>query len=311
MRYLSRIIMAAICLIALGGIASAGWNEPSVRVSVDKRGALIGDKITYVIEVNSPKGVQVELPKFKNGKAGDFEIKDSGATQEKKFFGGTRYKNWYALAAYEPGKYKTPAAAVRFRSAKTDDWKAKGLNQIEVTIDSVLPKGKTISDIKDIKPPIQPFSINYWLVGSILAALAVAWSAVTSYIRYKNRLPPRSPYEIAVAELEEAKVMLNASSDIKEYYVKVSDSIRRYIENVFKLRAPEMTTQEFLGSLQAAGQLPAEYKGLLKEFMEACDLVKFAKYLPVKKEAESVLVTARNFIDGTKGFLEEKVKEKR
>jgi hypothetical protein len=39
--------------------------------------------------------------------------------------------------------------------------------------------------------------------------------------------------------------------------------------------------------------------------MEACDLVKFAKYLPARKEAESVLTTARNFIQGTKAFLAE------
>lgn len=303
------IIMAAVLVAALHGWAAAAPGEPYVRVSVDRRAILIGDRIIYKIEASCPRGSQAELPKFKDNTAGDFEIKDSGSRTESLLFGGKKYTAWYAITAYTPGKYKTPAAAVRFRGPKDADWKAKGLNQIDIRVDSVLPKDAKPTGVRDIKGPLAPFSPNYGLIAAIAAAIALAAFAIISYIRYRSRVPPRSPYEIAVAELADAKAFLASSSDIKAYYVKVSDCIRKYIENVFDLRAPEMTTQEFLYSLQAAGQLPPEYKELLKEFMEACDLVKFARYVPAQKEAESVLTAAGNFIEGTKSLLETK-KEK-
>ena len=61
-----------------------------------------------------------------------------------------------------------------------------------------------------------------------------------------------------------------------------------------------MTTQEFLMSLGDSRKISAGYKELLKVFMEACDLVKFAKHAPAKDETESVFTTAKKFIEETK-----------
>lgn len=61
-----------------------------------------------------------------------------------------------------------------------------------------------------------------------------------------------------------------------------------------------MTTQEFLASLGNSWKISAGYKELLKSFMEACDMVKFAKHAPSKDEIESVLTTAKKFIEETK-----------
>ena len=69
---------------------------------------------------------------------------------------------------------------------------------------------------------------------------------------------------------------------------------------VFRLKAPEMPSEEFLNSLRDSTALTMAHKELLRGFMNACDLVKFAKYKPTGEETENVYVTAKNFIDETK-----------
>ena len=86
----------------------------------------------------------------------------------------------------------------------------------------------------------------------------------------------------------------------KDYYSEISAIIRSYLEDRFALNAPEMTTEEFLNSLRDSGSLSTERKEPLKSFLNACDLVKFAKYLPPSSEVEAVFMTAKKFVEETK-----------
>jgi hypothetical protein len=61
-----------------------------------------------------------------------------------------------------------------------------------------------------------------------------------------------------------------------------------------------MTTQEFLISLNNSPKLSSAHKDSLKNFMEACDLVKFAKHKPPIAGIDSSLATAKKFIEETK-----------
>ena len=73
-----------------------------------------------------------------------------------------------------------------------------------------------------------------------------------------------------------------------------------YIENRFKLRAPEMTTEEFLDSLKQTDALTAKHKELLAEFLNLCDIVKFAKFGPSITEIEESFNSARRFVEETR-----------
>jgi len=76
--------------------------------------------------------------------------------------------------------------------------------------------------------------------------------------------------------------------------------VRQYLENRFNIRATEMTTEEFLIRVREDRALSFEHKGLLREFLQSCDLVKFAKYEPGQQEALSSMVAAKKLIDQTK-----------
>lgn len=162
--------------------------------------------------------------------------------------------------------------------------------------------------LRDIKGPLNLGSrFNIILLLGILVFLAIL---VKLFIFLSGRkkttgiIPKRPAHEIAYEQLEILRQKnLIRQGKIKEYYSEVSDIVRRYLENRFLLKAPEMTTEEFLFYVRDYSQLLSGHKALLKEFLLACDLVKFAKYLPSAEETDTILLSAKKLVDETKVAL--------
>ena len=295
------LLTAGITLLIISGANGilASDDGVSVQALVDHAAVLIGDRIKLVIDVKYSPELEIDLPKFKENKIGDFEIKDSGREVKKGLFGADELKYWYYIAAYSAGKHQVGPIEVKYRKRSVNDWKSVRTGALNLTIESVLPKGKMPEDIKDIKGPFGYFEIN-WLIISGIAVLLIVITTVIIFNLRKKPLPVKLPHETALEELEVIRGNFLNNSDVKEYYTGVSDCVRRYIERSFKLKAPEMTTEEFLDSLRESTVLPLDQKDLLKDFLNACDLVKFAKYTPQKGEMEAVFLAAKNFIDTSK-----------
>ena len=100
-------------------------------------------------------------------------------------------------------------------------------------------------------------------------------------------------------EIEEIKSeKLNTIDDPKEYYTRLTDTLRRYIEERYGFNAMEMTSSEIIEHLTEKGD-----KESLKELVllfETSDLVKFAKYSTYVNENDANLVNAIEFINKTK-----------
>jgi len=76
-----------------------------------------------------------------------------------------------------------------------------------------------------------------------------------------------------------------------------------YLEERFEFRAPERTTEEFLYELQATNLLTSDQKRSLGEFLQRCDLVKFAKYEPGEPELQDLHDSALRLVDETEPAL--------
>lgn len=159
--------------------------------------------------------------------------------------------------------------------------------------------------LRDIKGPLSLSShFNFLLFLKILIVLAIL-VVLWMYFKKRKKMPPvipkRSAHEIAYEQLERLKAKdYIRQGRVKEYYSEISDIIRHYLENRFLLKAPEMTTDEFLFYVRDYGRLIEAHKALLKEFLVACDLVKFAKYIPSTVEVDAIFVSAKKLVDETK-----------
>ena len=87
------------------------------------------------------------------------------------------------------------------------------------------------------------------------------------------------------------------TEDSKEYYTKLTDTLRRYIEERYGFSAMEMTSSEIIDRLMSTDQQSLDE---LRQLFTTADLVKFAKYSTQINENDANLVSAIDFINQTK-----------
>jgi hypothetical protein len=84
------------------------------------------------------------------------------------------------------------------------------------------------------------------------------------------------------------------------FFVRLSAVVRKYVEQRFGLRAPELTTEEFLDSMTTSPELQSGHRLLLQEFLRQADLVKFARVYPGEAEIWASLRAADRFLEDTR-----------
>ena len=107
------------------------------------------------------------------------------------------------------------------------------------------------------------------------------------------------PHQKAMREIEQLKAdRMPTSEDQKAYYTRLTDTLRKYIEERFGFNAMEMTSSEIISSLKSHGD--NEMISELNQLFETADLVKFAKYSTLINENDNNLVNAIQYINSTK-----------
>jgi len=156
------------------------------------------------------------------------------------------------------------------------------------------------NDIRDIKPPvaIPGWEWLWWTLTILVAVALVVW--VWRYWQKRRAqvpiIPPIPAHIRAKQKLQEALSLL---SQPKPFCILVSDTIRGYLEERFTFHAPERTTEEFLYELQGTDLLTRDQKESLGEFLQRCDLVKFAKYEPGEPELRDLHDSALRLVEET------------
>lgn len=162
------------------------------------------------------------------------------------------------------------------------------------------------ADIRDVKPPLDVSSGYGWLILLVSGILfLIGFFLWRRYQKNKQKIlsPQKTIWEITGERLShlEKKDFLS-KGQLKEYYSELSDITRYYIEERFNIRAPEMTTEEFLHSLDSSSVMNMHQKEILKDFLQSCDLVKFARHEPQREEAVKAIGIVRKFVEETKGY---------
>lgn len=157
------------------------------------------------------------------------------------------------------------------------------------------------TDIRDIRPLIE--IPNYWIwlwIGLALLAVAALAFWIWKVLRQRKAdappIPPVPAHVLARQRLEEALALIGQP---KPFIIAVSDTLRIYLEDALQLRAPEQTTEEFLVELRHSALLNDVQKTSLGDFLQSCDLVKFAKYEPRESELRELHADALELVSET------------
>lgn len=303
-------VLAATAVLLIGTGVRAADPTPNaaapvtVHASVDRDRITIGDPIRYTVSVAAAADTEILIPVF-SGSLGDFTVSDFGELPTRSENGRTITSRWYTLTIFSPGDHLVPAPKVQYRTPGEGLREAEG-NEVLVGVTSLLGTEKNPSDIRDIKPPEEvPFDWRPIGVGAaavlLVGLLGAGLFHVLNRPRRRRVLPPQPPHELALAALNRLRARhLIDEGKFEEYYVQLSAIVRRYLEDRFHLRAPEMTTEEFLSAVASDGRLIAPHRRLLAEFLSQADLVKFARHLPTFEDSESAYNAARRFVEETR-----------
>ena len=215
----------------------------------------------------------------------------------------------YRLEPLLSGDYELPALTFVFYDVndRVNSFQLE-TDPIAVTVTSLLGEDRenlTIADIEDVVD--MPRSPLPWWVWTLLGALPIGGIAVFIWLKRRQCQQTvllrvyKPAHEIAYARLQVliAKKLVQAG-EIKAFYEAISHILRHYIEDRFNLHAPEQTTEEFLLSLRDSQSLTTVDKERLREFLQHCDLVKFAKHQPQQEEIQSTFDLVKIFIEKTR-----------
>lgn len=301
-------VFVAILLVA-GFLFWRGWRtDPDaaiVNIGISPDEPRIGD----VIQV----GVTVELPWHRRLSNRNEVLVPEGlqgldpeAARPCGIGAGTwRWHVPIRLQAYDFGPYND----VEMRLSITPN--RRGENGVVLVI---LPELTIVSSIKEedeqglaTAPPLSDSILgvdrSFWkwilLAGGVVLVLAVAGVVLMQRLGIASVLAPEPPKPWVVAEsaIDALGERLRTGLEAELFFVELTDIVRRYIEVVYKMRATEQTTPEFLQTIDDRKSiLSVDHRLLLADFMTAADMVKFAKAEANQKQMEGVLKKARRFV---------------
>lgn len=267
----------------------------------------LGDPLVLTLLVTAKSGVAIEMPAF--GEAlGRFAIIDF-APREEAAGDGVLFTQRYTLQAPTSGRHRIPRLRVEFLDERDPDAdrKAKELltDELAFTVASVLPEGQPLSELRPARGSLVELQGSWlrhhwpWLVLVLVVAVGLV-VGVAGWLRRAEERARLTAFDRAVARLERlARRGLPPADAADAWYVELSDIVRRYIEERFALRAPELTTEEFLVEAGRSAELTVAHGELLSAFLATCDRVKFARYSPGEEESQQALDEARRFLDET------------
>ena len=165
-----------------------------------------------------------------------------------------------------------------------------------------MPAASPTPAIRDIRPPLDVFPYPMWMVVTAGAvALVVLALVVAGIVRVaRNRRPPGLPptaREIALRRLKAAEAEM-PSQEPYAFSIQVSDVLRWYVSAQYRLRATEQTSPEFLAAAAKSPHFTGGDKILLADFLEHCDLIKFAHVDATLEDGRALLAQAVRFVKG-------------
>lgn len=285
-------------------------QEIEVTLSPDTTAILIGDQIGFTVRATFPRGINASLEAKTDTLAGKIVIlgksqRDTSITADGKMTVTDRY----LITSFDSGYYSIPPFYAEVRSGDSLKRYYSGYAYLDVKRPDVTPRDTT-DVIFDIVPPRKaPVTFREILPYLVIALIA----AIVIYLlaRFLPRNPlrrfvrPPAPEEpahiIAMRELARLREEeLWQKGEVKEYYSRLSDIIRRYIDNRYGISSPELTTDETVRMLQRAAVTTPDQMTLVKDLLLLSDMVKFAKYLPQSEIHERSYDDAVRFVEMTR-----------
>ena len=288
--------------------------QVTVEAAIDSIEMLIGEQVHVTVTATMKEGAKAEFPVFKPTQQlipGVEVLKSTELGTKGKDGGFVDRAVVYTLTSFDDTLYYLPPFVVKV-DGKPYESKSLALKVVGIEVDTTrMDQFFGPKDVQDNPFQWSDWSLLFWLSVLMLVLMAVGYylylrlrdnKPIITHIRIVKRL---LPHQKAMKEIEQIKAdKMQNSENPKEYYTKLTDTLRKYIEDRYGFNAMEMTSSEIIERLEQAltddAKDTATMKAELRQLFTTADLVKFAKYSTMINENDANLVSAIDFINQTK-----------
>jgi len=286
----------------------------TVRGDFSRDTILLGEQIRFTFTIDADSALRTKVPVFADTIGRDIEILE--VLQHDSILENNRriLTQEYLVTSFKKGSNMVGPVPVAFTSGVIADT----ISTYPVFLYVDAPAIDTTKAIKPIKGPVNT-PVNFaeilpWLligIGILMIAVTLFW-IYSFYSRKKENSGglfsvPREPaHIIALRELDAlAEARLPENGMVKEYYTRLTNIVRLYMENAYQIPAMERITLEIIEEFGQHLPGESELSDQLKELLELADLVKFAKEDPLPTENKRNLDNAYTFVRKTHELQEE------
>lgn len=301
-------------IIVVGLMCSTiGWAQKAfVEQSIDSVAILIGQQTHMTLSVMAKPGARISWPRLKPSQylIPGIEIVELQKGDSTDVDGMIKISRVYTLTSFDEKLYAIPALKVKVDN-QSFSGRQLALKVMTVPVDTLHPNQFfPAKDVQDNPFQWEEWHLVFWLsiIVLVLCLLMIYLfvrlkqnKPIVTRIRIVKHVPAHQKALKAIEEIKAAHMV--TSENQKEYYTRLTDTLRQYIKERFGFNAMEMTSSEIIYRLREAG----DQKGIdeLRELFTTADLVKFAKHNALINENDLNLVNAAKFIDETKTEAQE------
>lgn len=291
-------------------VMAAQAQEIRITSAPDTTAILIGDRTGFTVTAEIPAGLSAEMTTVGDTLAGKIVVLRRDPRDTIRLTDGAiRVTDRYLITSFDSGTYEIPPFFAERVSGDSLIRYYSDYSSLRVLRPDIVLQDTT-DVIFDIVPPrTAPVTFSEVLPWIIIALIASALVYLLARFLPRNPLkrfvkpvpPPEPAHIIALRELKALREgELWQKGEVKEYYSRLSDILRRYIDNRYGISSPELTTDETVRMLQRAAVTSTGQMGLVKEVLSLSDMVKFAKYVPDAVVHESAYGNAHRFVEETR-----------
>ena len=282
----------------------ADQESAQLKASVDNTTITIGDILQLNLEVKRPKAARVAFPTI-GPQVKEWVVRDSVRSPAKEAEPGWVSESLkLQLTIYKTGDFEVPPLEVEVVRPNGEK-QVLTSDPLPIKVQSVLSGDqeelKGIKTQADIPADYKPLLLLLAALGALALIIHRALRFFKNRKRIETSIPEetRSPEEMAREAIRNLLARkLIQQGYLKEFYVELSEIVKRYLGLKLGVPSLERTTEEFSRDLRKT-TVPWEEFQLIKGFLVDCDLVKFAKYRPSHEEINQIVQRSFDIIDAT------------
>jgi hypothetical protein len=301
---------SALIILFLSFAIEFFGQDIRVTAEFDTNRIYIGDQIFFTIKIEKPVGENISLPTLKDTLYKKIEIL-SGPTSDTIALqsGRDAIIRKYLVTSFDSGLYQVPPVYAEITTSNGLTRFYSNYTSLEVSRINIAPKDTTDVIYDIIKPYNAPLTLSDilpWVLIIIAVSLIIWYLAKLIKNRKKRKTGVEAPeiYEpahiIAFRELEKLRDdELWQRGDIKLYYTRLTEILRQYLENRYRINSMELTSDETLSIYKKTVKPDKDIFNTLKTVLKDADLVKFAKFKPGQTDNVTAFDNSWNFVSAT------------